>query len=62
MHPQFVAPALTNIDLISPTNPTSGVVTFNYTAVSSVGGLISGFVPALNNLPENYKIEDASRK
>jgi gliding motility-associated-like protein len=49
----------TDIDLISPTNPTSGVVTFNYTAVSSVGGLISGFVPALNNLPENYKIEDA---
>ncbi len=49
----------TDIDLISPTNPTSGVVTFNYTAVSSVGGLISGFVPSLNNLPENYKIEDA---
>lgn len=49
----------TNIDLISPTNPTLGGITFNYTAVSSVGGLISGFVPAANNLPENYKIEDA---
>jgi len=49
----------TNIDLISPTNPTSGLITFNYTAVSSVGGLISGFVPSLNSLPENYKIEDA---
>lgn len=49
----------TNIDLISPTNPTSGVITFNYTAVSSVGGLISGFVPSLNSLPEFYKIEDA---
>jgi hypothetical protein len=35
------------------------MVTFNYTAVSSVGGLISGFVPSLNNLPENYKIADA---
>jgi gliding motility-associated-like protein len=57
--PAICSTALTNIDLISPTNPTSGVVTFNYTAVSSVGGLISGFVPALNNLPENYKIEDA---
>ncbi|MBL7871313.1 MAG: gliding motility-associated C-terminal domain-containing protein [Cyclobacteriaceae bacterium] len=49
----------TDIDLISPTNPTSGVITFNYTAVSSVGGLISGFVPSLNSLPENYKITDA---
>jgi gliding motility-associated-like protein len=57
--PAICSTALTDIDLISPTNPTSGVVTFNYTAVSSVGGLISGFVPALNNLPENYKIGDA---
>jgi gliding motility-associated-like protein len=57
--PTICSTALTDIDLISPTNPTSGVVTFNYTAVSSVGGLISGFVPALNNLPENYKIGDA---
>lgn len=49
----------TDIDLISPTNPTLGGINFNYTAVSSVGGLISGFVPAANNLPEGYKIEDA---
>jgi gliding motility-associated-like protein len=57
--PSICSNSQTDIDLISPTNPTSGVVTFNYTAVSSVGGLISGFVPALNNLPENYKIQDA---
>ena len=57
--PSICSNANTNIDLISPTNPTSGLITFNYTAVSSVGGLISGFVPSLNSLPENYKIEDA---
>ncbi|MBX2917094.1 MAG: gliding motility-associated C-terminal domain-containing protein [Cyclobacteriaceae bacterium] len=57
--PLICSNSTTDIDLISPTNPTAGVVTFNYTAVSSVGGLISGFVPALSNLPENYKIADA---
>lgn len=48
----------TDIDLTSPTVPTSGNITFNYTAVSSIGGQITGFVPALNNLPLNYKITD----
>jgi gliding motility-associated-like protein len=57
--PSICSNGQTDIDLISPTNPTSGVVTFNYTAVSSVGGLISGFVPSLNSLPEFYKITDA---
>ncbi len=57
--PSICSTDQTDIDLISPTNPTSGVITFNYTAVSSVGGLISGFVPSLNSLPENYKITDA---
>ncbi|MCO5272639.1 MAG: gliding motility-associated C-terminal domain-containing protein [Cyclobacteriaceae bacterium] len=48
----------TDIDLTSPTMPTSGVITFNYTAVSSIGGQMTGFVPALNNLPLGYKITD----
>ncbi|HRE68734.1 MAG TPA: PKD domain-containing protein, partial [Cyclobacteriaceae bacterium] len=56
--PVICSNGTTDIDLISPTNPTAGVITFNYTAVSSVGGLISGFVPVLSNLPENYKIAD----
>ncbi|MBX2901555.1 MAG: gliding motility-associated C-terminal domain-containing protein [Cyclobacteriaceae bacterium] len=56
--PTICSNGTTDIDLISPTVPTAGVITFNYTAVSSVGGLISGFVPALNNLPHNYKIQD----
>jgi gliding motility-associated-like protein len=50
---------LTNIELQSPTNPSSGNITFNYTAVSSVGNLVTGFVPALNSLPEGYIISDA---
>lgn len=57
--PVICSNGTTDIDLISPTNPTAGVITFNYTAVSSVGGQISGFVPVLSNLPENYKITDA---
>ncbi|MCB0494217.1 MAG: gliding motility-associated C-terminal domain-containing protein, partial [Cyclobacteriaceae bacterium] len=48
----------TDIDLTSPTLPTSGTITFNYTAVSSIGGQMTGFVPALNNLPLGYKITD----
>lgn len=48
----------TDIDLTSPTLPTSGTITFNYTAVSSIGGQMTGFLPALNNLPLNYKITD----
>lgn len=57
--PVICSNGTTDIDLISPTNPTAGVITFNYTAVSSAGGLVSGFVPVLSNLPENYKITDA---
>lgn len=49
---------LTDIELISPANPSAGVITFNYTAVSSIGTQITGFVPALNGLAENYKITD----
>ncbi|MBL7849295.1 MAG: gliding motility-associated C-terminal domain-containing protein, partial [Cyclobacteriaceae bacterium] len=49
---------LTDIELISPTNPSAGVITFNYTAVSSIGTQITGFVPALSGLAENYKITD----
>ncbi|MFZ1807124.1 MAG: PKD-like domain-containing protein, partial [Cyclobacteriaceae bacterium] len=48
----------TDIDLTSPTLPTSGTITFNYIAVSSVGGQMTGFVPAISNLPLNYKITD----
>lgn len=48
----------TDIELTSPTTPTSGNITFNYTAVSSIGGQITGFVPALNNLPLGYRITD----
>ncbi|UII30311.1 gliding motility-associated C-terminal domain-containing protein [Fulvivirga ulvae] len=44
----------TNITLTSPTNPSSGDVTFNYSAVAS--GAVTGFIPALNNLPENFVI------
>lgn len=48
----------TDIELLSPTTPTSGNITFNYTAVSSIGGQMTGFVPALNNLPLGYTIAD----
>ncbi len=67
--PAICSGASTDIDLVSPTNPTIGGViqgapsvgdiSFSYTAVSSVGGLISGFLPSANNLPENFKIADA---
>jgi len=49
---------LTNIILISPTNPSAGLITFNYTAVSSIGTQITGFVPALNGLAEGFAITD----
>ncbi len=49
---------LTDIEFISPTTPTAGVITFNYTAVSSIGTQITGFVPALSGLAENFKITD----
>jgi len=54
--------ANTNIMLTSPTNPSSGLVTFNYTAVSSMIGptaQIGGFSSGLGNLPEGYTIADA---
>ncbi len=56
--PDICSNDVTDIDLISPTIPSSGVISFNYTAVSSVGGLISGFVPSATNLPANSKITD----
>ncbi len=48
---------LTEIELISPTNPTAGNVTFNVTVLVTTG-VASGFIPALNFLPENYIITD----
>jgi len=48
----------TNIVLNSPTTATAGVITFNYIAVSSIGGQMTGFVPALNNLPQGFTIAD----
>ena len=48
----------TDIDLLSPTTPTSGAgnVTFNYTVSAPPG--VTGYVPSLNNLPLGYKITD----
>lgn len=48
----------TNIDLQSPTNPTSGPVTFNYVASITAGTGVTGFVAALNNVPEGTIIQD----
>ncbi len=48
----------TNIDLQSPTNPTSGPVTFNCVASITAGTGVTGFVAALNNLPEGTIIQD----
>ena len=57
--PDICSTDRTNIDLESPTVPSSGPITFNYTAVSSVGGLISGFVPSVSSLPAGTKITDS---
>lgn len=56
--PSICSNGVTNIVLNSPTTPSSGAVSFNYTAVSSVGGLLSGFIPAASNLPMGYTIAD----
>ncbi|MEZ4972049.1 MAG: PKD-like domain-containing protein [Cyclobacteriaceae bacterium] len=48
----------TDIELLSPSVPTAGAITFNYIAVSSIGGQMTGFIPALNNLPAGYHIAD----
>ncbi|CAN5261349.1 hypothetical protein BH09BAC3_BH09BAC3_22840 [soil metagenome] len=48
----------TDILFVSPTVPTAGVITFSYTAVSSIGAQMSGFVPALSNLAAGYRITD----
>ncbi|NOT73718.1 MAG: T9SS type B sorting domain-containing protein [Cyclobacteriaceae bacterium] len=47
-----------DIEFVSPTNPTAGVITFNYTAVSSIGAQMTGFIPALSNLAEGHHITD----
>ncbi|MGE4017703.1 MAG: PKD-like domain-containing protein [Cyclobacteriaceae bacterium] len=57
-NPSICSNGATNVALTSPTTPTSGVITFDYTAVSSIGGQMTGFVPALNNLPQGYTIAD----
>jgi gliding motility-associated-like protein len=49
---------VTSIALSSTTSVTSGAISFNYTAVSSVGGLITGFIPAASNLQINSTIAD----
>jgi len=56
--PDICSNDVTNILLSSPTVPTSGTISFNYTAVSSVGGLISGFTPAASSIPNNSTIAD----
>ncbi|MBS1487030.1 MAG: gliding motility-associated C-terminal domain-containing protein [Bacteroidetes bacterium] len=45
--------ATTNIALSSPSIPSTGAasVSFNYTATSNIGGSLSGFSPAMSNLP-----------
>lgn len=48
----------TDIELLSPSMPTAGAITYNYIAVSSIGGQMTGFIPALNNLPVGYHITD----
>jgi gliding motility-associated-like protein len=56
--PNICSNDVTSIDLISASVPSSGPVTFSYTATSSIGGQISGFVAAASNLPVNTKIAD----
>ncbi len=53
------SPTATDVELLSPTVPSAGTITFNYTAVSSIGAQITGFVPALTNLAAGYRIQDA---
>jgi gliding motility-associated-like protein len=48
----------TDIELISLSVPSAGTITFNYTAVSSLGTQITGFVPSLTNLAAGYHITD----
>jgi gliding motility-associated-like protein len=57
--PDICSSDRTNISLVSPTVPSSGPITFNYTATSSVGGLISGFIPSVSNLPAGSVITDS---
>jgi gliding motility-associated-like protein len=56
--PNICSSSATDIDLISPSVPSAGPITFSYTAVSSVGGQLTGFIPAASNLPANTKITD----
>ncbi|MEQ8302120.1 MAG: PKD-like domain-containing protein [Cyclobacteriaceae bacterium] len=46
----------TDIELTSPSMPTAGVITFNYTVTAPLG--VTGFVPALSNLPAGHRIQD----
>lgn len=48
----------TNILLDSNTTPSSGGITFDYTAVSTPPGAVTGFFPAQANLPRLYVITD----
>ncbi len=51
-------PSATNILLDSNTIPSSGSITFDYTAVSSPIGAVTGFFPAQSNLPKLFVIAD----
>ncbi len=46
----------TDIDLTSPTLPTAGNITFNYTVTAPAG--VTGFIPSLSFLPLGHKITD----
>jgi gliding motility-associated-like protein len=49
---------LTSITLSSPSVPTAGPISFSYTATSSIGGQLSGFIPSVSNLPTGAIIAD----
>ncbi len=50
---------LTDIELISPTVPTAGGITFSYSAAVTTGSGVSGFtLVTLSNLPANHHITD----
>jgi gliding motility-associated-like protein len=51
-------PSQTNILLNSNTVPSAGAITFDYTAVATPPGSVTGFFPAQANLPINFVITD----
>jgi PKD repeat protein len=55
--PTICSNSLTDITLSSPSVPSAGNIVFNITAVASSPN-ISGYIPALNFLPQGYVIAD----